>query len=124
MGFGSLPADSPEGKQVEQHPLQLPGSPRRRVRLWCRSAPRFAPAHLSATGAQPGERIPTSVELEDAWLQYFHRGCTRVQWSLRRPGGAGARRVPFALRLWIGQVSLTGRHAAPRTSPANILTLS
>ena len=33
-------------------------------------------------------------------------------------------RVLFTLRLWIGQVSLTGRHAAPRTSPANIRTVS
>ena len=30
----------------------------------------------------------------------------------------------FTLRLWIGQVSLTGRHAAPRTSPYTPRTLS
>ena len=95
MGFGFAARWHPEGKRVEQHPLQRPRSPRRRVRLWRKAWPRFAPAQLSARGAQPGERVPTSVDLEDAWLQYFLRRCTGVPWCFRRPGGADAWQCRF-----------------------------
>ena len=103
MGHGRAARWHPEGKRLEQRPLERPGSPRRRVRLWCRLrstlcagaafSQRCAARRAGPCLQRSGGRV---VAVLSFWL---HRGAMAAPspWRCRCWNACFPR-----LRLWIG----------------------